>query len=262
MRTLLVIIICFLLLLSLVIVATVISVREKYKEKIIAEIIEYEEYATDAYGKQYVAVLKYTYNGEEYIVKDRQRKFSDPNHGYKYNVVTIGVDPKEPTDFHVYASITEFELPSRDKKVIVLCGLGMLCIALGKFSQLLLILLLLGIVIYMVTEKYVHKPKANWIEIEAEIIETERRSTRGGTVLVHVYRYYYEGLEYKIMSNTPTYTGRGKIGSKIKLLIDSNNPLNIKEELKYKDLTPYAKWTIWFFGAFAIIIFILIAFVW
>lgn len=58
MRSLLVIIICFLLLLSLVIVASVISVREKYKEKIIAEIIEYEEYATDAYGKQYVAVLK------------------------------------------------------------------------------------------------------------------------------------------------------------------------------------------------------------
>jgi inner membrane protein involved in colicin E2 resistance len=53
MRTLLVIIICVLLLLSLVIVASVISVREKYKEKIIAEIIEYEEYATDAYGKQF-----------------------------------------------------------------------------------------------------------------------------------------------------------------------------------------------------------------
>ena len=49
MGTLLVIIICFLLLLSLVIVASVISVREKYKEKIIAEIIEYEEYATNKY---------------------------------------------------------------------------------------------------------------------------------------------------------------------------------------------------------------------
>ena len=45
------------------------SIKEKYNVEVFAEIIDYEEYATDAYGRQYVAVFKYKYNDEEYIMK-------------------------------------------------------------------------------------------------------------------------------------------------------------------------------------------------
>ena len=55
------------------------------------------------------------------------------------------------------------------------------------------------------------------------------------------------------MSNLGTYSGKGRLGSTISIKIDSNNPESIKEELEYKDLTPYAKWT-----AVILIIFIIV----
>lgn len=245
-----------------IVIFSIYATKEKYKDEVIAEIIEYEEYATDAYGKMYVAVLKYKYKGEEYIVKDRHRKFRDPENGYKYRVVTIGVDPKEPRDIQVKASISEISISSRDKWVIGLCLVGIVCILLRNYTQYLTVIILIVVLAFLVIKKCINSPRAKWVEVEAQIIETEKVSTKGGTVLIHVYRYTYEGKEYKVMSNLGSYSGKGRLGSTISIKIDSNNPESIKEELEYKDLTPYAKWTAVILIIFIIVMFVLIKFVW
>ena len=185
--------------------------KKTYSVEVFAEIVDYEEYATDAYGKMYVAVLKYSYNGEEYLVQDTNRKFREEDNRYKYDVLTLRIDPKRPEKYMVCTSMKDISvsISYRDKMVIIFSVATLGLMLLGKFAPIIAIYIFIGVAIIALITLIAKSSTTKWVELDAKIIATEKKAVKGGIMLFHIYEYEYEGKEYRSMSNVGSACGKG-----------------------------------------------------
>lgn len=205
-----------------------------YTEEVQAEIIDCKEYATDINGKIYYVVFKYIFQEKEYVVKDKKTLFRNKKYMYKKKNLPLYINPDNPSDF-ILRHITDKKF---DPINILVAIAALVQVYLKENVPIVLMWCELILLIVLFVRKIWKLLMVKWVEVETEIVDTDVKIVyRGGEPEereFYVYKFNYEGKEYKIRGSGHISKGIDENDRKTIIQINANNPVMIEETYSIK----------------------------